>query len=61
LQAVGLPELVTDNLADYEALALRLATDAAFRQAIVSRLEQNRRTHPLFDSGRFCRHSRPPT
>ena len=28
LKAVGLPELVTHNLADYEALALRLATDA---------------------------------
>jgi hypothetical protein len=32
------------------------ATDAAFRQTIVSRLEQNRRTHPRFDSGGFCRH-----
>ena len=28
LKAVGLPELVTHSLADYEALALRLATDA---------------------------------
>jgi predicted O-linked N-acetylglucosamine transferase (SPINDLY family) len=56
LQAVGLPELVTHSLADYEALALRLATDAPFLQALGSKLKQNRRTHPLFDSGRFCRH-----
>jgi predicted O-linked N-acetylglucosamine transferase (SPINDLY family) len=56
LQAVGLPELVTHSLADYEALALRLATDAPFLQVIGSKLKQNRHTHPLFDSGQFCRH-----
>src|SRR5215207_6831759 len=29
LRAIGLPELITDTLADYEALALRLATTPA--------------------------------
>jgi protein O-GlcNAc transferase len=56
LQAVGLPELVTHSMADYEAAALRLATDASFLGAIRRRLEQNRQSHPLFDTDRFRRH-----
>jgi protein O-GlcNAc transferase len=56
LQAVGLPELVTHSMADYEAAALRLATDASLLGAIRRRLEQNRQTHPLFDTDRFRRH-----
>jgi protein O-GlcNAc transferase len=56
LQAVGLPELVTRCLADYEAAALRLATDASYFGAIRRKLEQNRLTHPLFDTDRFRRH-----
>lgn len=56
LKAVGLPELVTHGLADYEALALRLATDATLRGELRARLAANRLTHPLFDAGRFCRH-----
>ena len=48
LQAVGLPELVTHSLADYEALALRLAREASFLDAIKTRLAQNLKTHPLF-------------
>ena len=34
LKAAGLPELVTSNLDDYEALALKLATDPALLQSI---------------------------
>ena len=56
LHAVGLPELVTDNLDDYEALALKLATDRALLQSIRHRLEQNRLTAPLFDTDRSRRH-----
>jgi len=56
LRAVGLPELITDNLADYEALALRLARDVAYREALRVKLGRNRSTHPLFNSQRFCRH-----
>jgi predicted O-linked N-acetylglucosamine transferase (SPINDLY family) len=55
LKAIGLPELVTHNLADYEALALRLAGDAAALQAIRDRLERNRLAYPLFDTDRFRR------
>jgi predicted O-linked N-acetylglucosamine transferase (SPINDLY family) len=56
LYAIGLEELVTPNLEVYEALALRLATQPALLGDIRRKLEQNRQTQPLFDTGRFCRH-----
>jgi predicted O-linked N-acetylglucosamine transferase (SPINDLY family) len=56
LQAVGLPELVTDNLADYEALASRLASSPAELAEIRARLAANRTTTPLFDANRFRVH-----
>jgi protein O-GlcNAc transferase len=56
LQAVGLPELITDSLEAYEALAFRLATSPAQLAAVRARLAQNRDSHPLFDAERFRRH-----
>ena len=56
LRAVGLPELIAENLADYETLALKLATTSALLADIKSRLAQNRTTHPLFDIDRYRRH-----
>jgi predicted O-linked N-acetylglucosamine transferase (SPINDLY family) len=56
LQAVGLAEMVTTNLADYEAMALRLARDPARLQALRAKLAANRLDHPLFDTARSCRH-----
>jgi protein O-GlcNAc transferase len=55
LKAIGLPELVTHNLADYEALALRLAGDTAALAAIRNKLAATRLTQPLFDTDRFRR------
>ena len=55
LQAVGLPELITHTLGDYEALALRLATDATMLRDLRDRLDHNRLTAPLFDSERYAR------
>jgi len=54
LHAVGLPELVTDNLEEYEALALKLAKDSAVLAAIRRKLQDNLRRTPLFDTDR-CR------
>ena len=54
LQAVGLPELVTESLAEYEALALRLARDPALLQALRDKLAGNAGRSPLFDTDR-CR------
>jgi protein O-GlcNAc transferase len=56
LRAVGLPELVTHSLADYEALALRLARDADALMAVKAKLAENRAACPLFDTDRFRRH-----
>jgi protein O-GlcNAc transferase len=56
LNAVGLPELVTQSLAGYEALALKLARDGAYLADIRARLAQNRKSFPLFDTDRFRQH-----
>ena len=56
LHAIGLPELVTHSIEDYEALALRLARDPSLLQGYRNRLATNRLTHPLFDTERFRRH-----
>jgi predicted O-linked N-acetylglucosamine transferase (SPINDLY family) len=56
LNAIGLPELVTRSVQDYEALALRLAKDPALLEGYRNRLAANRLTHPLFDTDRFRRH-----
>lgn len=55
LNAIGLPGLVTQNLAGYEALALRLATDPESLKAVRAKLAANRMTQPLFDTDRFRR------
>jgi predicted O-linked N-acetylglucosamine transferase (SPINDLY family)/SAM-dependent methyltransferase len=56
LQAAGLPELITHNLADYEALALHLATQPEKLAALKRQLERHRLNQPLFDVDRFRRH-----
>ena len=56
LNAVGLPELVTRSLDQYEALARTLALGADRLGVIRAKLARNRLNHPLFDTGRFCRH-----
>jgi predicted O-linked N-acetylglucosamine transferase (SPINDLY family) len=56
LQAVGLPELVTDTLEAYENLALTLARDPAALATIRAKLASNRGCAPLFDTDRFRRH-----
>jgi predicted O-linked N-acetylglucosamine transferase (SPINDLY family) len=55
LRAVGLPELVADSAAAYEAMAIRLAHDPATLSALRTRLSANRMTTPLFDTQRFTR------
>ncbi|MDD4915096.1 MAG: tetratricopeptide repeat protein [Methylococcales bacterium] len=55
LTAIGLPELITHSQADYEALAVELASQPDKLAAIRSRLAENRRTAALFDTARFAR------
>jgi len=56
LHALGLSELITGNLEEYEALALTLATDRSRLQAIRLKLSDHRSRYPLFNTARFCRH-----
>lgn len=55
LNAIGLPELITQSPQEYEALALMLATHPTRLSEIKQRLADNRLTHPLFDTARFTR------
>ncbi|QWF69555.1 tetratricopeptide repeat protein [Methylomonas paludis] len=56
LAAIGLPELITTTPADYQALAIELATQPRQLAAIKAKLAANRLTTPLFDIRRFTVH-----
>lgn len=53
LHAAELPELITGNLAEYEALALDLATGPDRLAGLRQRLESRRETCALFDTERY--------
>ncbi|MDE2229102.1 MAG: tetratricopeptide repeat protein [Alphaproteobacteria bacterium] len=55
LQAVGVPELITSNLEEYETLALKLARDPALLAEIKVKLVRNRDACTLFDTERYAR------
>ena len=55
LSASGLGELVTHTLDDYEALALRLATDRDYMTEVKGRVAAAGATAPTFDSAKFAR------
>ena len=52
VRSVGLGELVTHSLEEYEALALRLVHDPTYLAAMKAKLARNRLTFPLFDAKR---------
>jgi predicted O-linked N-acetylglucosamine transferase (SPINDLY family) len=56
LHAVGLPELITEDLEEYFELALVLSQAPERYECLVSRLEANRLTTPLFDIKRYTQH-----
>ncbi len=56
LHAIGLPELVTQSLEEYEELAVRLATHPTELAALRDKLAASRLQTPLFDTERFARH-----
>jgi predicted O-linked N-acetylglucosamine transferase (SPINDLY family) len=55
LRSIGLPELVTDTLADYRSLALEVARDGDRLADIRRRLEIGRTHSGLFDGAAFAR------
>jgi predicted O-linked N-acetylglucosamine transferase (SPINDLY family) len=56
LKAVGLPELIAEDLQAYETLALRLARAPEQLFLLRQRLAANRLRYPLFDTRRFAKH-----
>ena len=50
LKSIDLPELITNTPAEYEALAIALASKPEKLEKIKKRLDQNRLTTPLFDA-----------
>ena len=56
LEAIGLDALITQTLAEYEALALRLAGDPAYLAALKDRLIRNRDGSLLFDTQSATHH-----
>ena len=56
LRAAGLPELITDNLDEYESLALNLANHRALLQSYRDRLTRDPARLTLFDTVRTTRH-----
>jgi len=56
LRAVGLPELIAQSLADYESLAIRLATEPGLLAALRQKLGTQLRSAPLYDTQRYTRH-----
>jgi predicted O-linked N-acetylglucosamine transferase (SPINDLY family) len=56
LNAIGLPELVTRSLEEYESLAIRLASHPPMLRELRRKLQQNLSTYPLFDAKRYRNH-----
>jgi protein O-GlcNAc transferase len=53
LETLGLPELITASLQDYEVVALALAKDPARLAVLRAKLAAARASSPLFDAGRM--------
>ena len=53
--ALGMPELVTASLQDYEAQAVRIGLESGYAKSLKHKLEGNRRDAPLFDTQRLTR------
>ena len=53
LTAAGMPELITESRADYEASAIVLGHDPKALAGLKGKLARNRLNCPLFDTDRF--------
>ena len=56
LGAAGLPELITEDAAGFEALAVKLGKDAKALKTLKDKLAKNKGTSALFDTASFTRH-----
>ena len=53
--AVGMPELVKNNLKEYEDFAVKVATTKGAAEKLKKKLAANKNTHPLFDTKQFTK------
>src|SRR5262249_38343912 len=56
LRAIDMSELIATSLHDYEALAVRLATEPPAIENLTQRIRSNRDRAALFDTNQFRRH-----
>ena len=56
LSAIGMHELITETVQDYETLVLNLATNPKRLASIQRNLKHNRSSTPLFDTELFTKH-----
>ena len=55
LNAIDLPDLITNSQEEYESLAIQLATNQKKLATVKERLKNNRLTSPLFNSELFTK------
>jgi predicted O-linked N-acetylglucosamine transferase (SPINDLY family) len=55
LTTIGVPELITTSVEEYEAMAVRLASDRTLLTGLRHRIERGRVNSPAFDPARFAR------
>jgi protein O-GlcNAc transferase len=55
LTTIGLPELITNNLHDYEQKTVELISKPALLAEIKNRLQKNKKNTPLFDTQLYTR------
>ena len=56
VRALGMPELAVETLAEYESLAVELAQSTTRLASIRRKLDENKRTAPLFNTSLFREH-----
>ena len=56
LKAIGLPELITKNVRDYENLIFELATNTNKLKVVKDKISENRLSKPLFDTELYLKH-----
>ena len=55
LTTIGLPDLITNNLTDYEQKIVELISKPALLADVKNRLQENKKTSPLFDTKRYTK------
>ena len=53
LNAIGMPELITDSTTSYEAMAIKIASDPKLLEELKLKVQKNRLTKPLFNTAQF--------